>query len=145
MFWNKMSGDFWVTLFQRIKRYFGTKCWAIFVGSLCTRTRILLSLVPPNQTFSQQKMGTQPSTILQIYKCVQPIFEIWFSFDHNNIGHYHQQNVTAPKQIYRLALRLPKYISVKLLLHDSSGLPYVKHRLLSYAAIGHQKGFPRIL
>ena len=32
----------------------------------------------------------------------------------------------------RLALHLPKYISVKLL-HDSSGLPYVKDRLLSCA------------
>ena len=32
----------------------------------------------------------------------------------------------------RLALRLPKYISVKLL-HDSSGLAYVKDRLLSCA------------
>ena len=32
----------------------------------------------------------------------------------------------------RLALRLPKYISVKLL-HDSSGLKYVKDRLLSHA------------
>ena len=32
----------------------------------------------------------------------------------------------------RLALRLPKYISVKLL-HDPSGLPYVKDRLLSCA------------
>ena len=33
----------------------------------------------------------------------------------------------------RLALRLPKYISIKLL-HDSSGHPYVKDRLLSCAA-----------
>ena len=32
----------------------------------------------------------------------------------------------------RLALRLPKYISVKLL-HDSSGLPYVEDRLFSRA------------
>ena len=32
----------------------------------------------------------------------------------------------------RLALRLPKYISVKLL-HDSSGLRYVKDRLFSRA------------
>ena len=32
----------------------------------------------------------------------------------------------------RLALHLPKYISVKLL-HDSSGLPYVKDRLFSRA------------
>ena len=33
----------------------------------------------------------------------------------------------------RLALRLPKYICSKLL-HDSTGLPYVKDRLLSCAA-----------
>ena len=32
----------------------------------------------------------------------------------------------------RLAMRLPKYTSVKLL-HDSSGLPYVKDRFLSRA------------
>ena len=32
----------------------------------------------------------------------------------------------------RLALRLPKYICSKLL-HDSTGLPYVKDRLLSFA------------
>ena len=33
-------------------------------------------------------------------------------------------------EFIRLALHLPKYISVK---HDSSGLPYVKDRLLSRA------------
>ena len=40
----------------------------------------------------------------------------------------------------RLALHLPKYISVKLL-HDSSGLPYVKDRLLSLVQLGLEKDF----
>ena len=57
-------------------------------------------------------------------------FRIWFPFDHNNIGHDHQQSSTAPEQVYPTCPNSPKYISVKLL-HDSSGLPYVKDRLLS--------------
>ena len=50
-------------------------------------------------------------------------------FDHNND---HQKNSTAPDKFIWLALRLPKYISIKLL-HDASGLPYVKDRPLSCA------------
>ena len=53
-------------------------------------------------------------------------------FDHNNVGHDYQQNSTAPEQVYPTCLRLPKYIIVKLL-HDSSGIPYVKDRLVSCA------------
>ena len=56
-------------------------------------------------------------------------FRIWLPFDHNHIGHNHQQ---APEQIYLACPKLPKYNSVKLL-RDSSGLPYVKDRLLSCA------------
>ena len=71
--------------------------------------------VPYNQTFSQQKWRPSPSTIIQIYKQCRPSnFWTWLSFNHNNIGHNHQQNSKANKFI-RLALRLPKYISVKLL------------------------------
>ena len=78
-------------------------------------------------------MGTQPirhTTNLQTM-CLAN-FRIWFPFDHNSFRHNHQRNSTAPEQFIRLALRLPKYISVKLL-HDSSGLPYVKYRLFSRA------------
>ena len=48
---------------------------------------------------------------------------------------YHQQNATAPEQIYPACpvFTQKKNIGVKLL-HDSSGLPYVKDRLLSCAA-----------
>ena len=27
-------------------------------------------------------------------------FRIWLPFDHNNVGHDHQQNSTAPEQVY---------------------------------------------
>ena len=78
-------------------------------------------------------MGTQPiHHITNLQTTCLANFRTWLPFDHNNIGHGHQQNSTAPEQIYPACLRLPKYISIKLL-HDSSGLPYVKDKLLSCA------------
>ena len=48
-----------------------------------------------------KKWGPSASTILQICEqCVRPIFAIWLFFDHNNIGHNHQQHSMAPEQIY---------------------------------------------
>ena len=86
--------------------------------------------------------GCSPATLIQIYKqWDRPIF-YYGSLSTNHFGLYHQQNSAAPKQVYsacppftkiRLALRLPKYICPRLL-HDSSGLPYVKDRLLSCAS-----------
>ena len=80
-----------------------------------------------------KKWGPSPSTILQIYKqCVRPIFE------YGSLSTITASDTIISKiqwfqnKFIRLALRLPKYISVKLL-HDSSGLPYVKDRLLSCA------------
>ena len=72
-----------------------------------------------------------PETILQIYKqCVRPIFEYGIV-----------STITVPETVItkiqrvqnlfiRLALRLPKYVSVRLL-HEALGLPYVKERLIS--------------
>ena len=80
-----------------------------------------------------KKWGPSPSTILQIYKkCVWPIFE------YGSLSTMTTSNTIISKiqrlqnKFIRLVLRLPKYISAKLL-HDSSGLPYVKDRLLSCA------------
>ena len=82
---------------------------------------------------ANKKWGPSPSTILQIYKqCVRPIFE------HGSLSTITTSDTIISEiqrlqnKFIRLALRLPKYISVKLL-HDSSGLPYVKDRLLSCA------------
>ena len=86
-----------------------------------------------NQTFSQQKWGPNLSTILQIYEqCVLPIFEYGSVSTITTSDTIISKIQRLQHKFIRLALRLPKYISVKLL-HDSSGLPYVKDRLPSYA------------
>ena len=80
-----------------------------------------------------KKWGPSPSTILQIYKlCVRPIFEYGSLSTITTSDTIISKIQRLQNKFIRLALRLPKYISVKLL-HDSSGLPYVKDRLLSCA------------
>ena len=49
---------------------------------------------------SQQKMETQPVHVTNLQTMCRADFRTWLPFDHNNIGHYHQQNLTAPEQIY---------------------------------------------
>ena len=89
----------------------------------CHRVRLIVN----------KKWGPGPSTILQVYKqCVWPVFE------YGSLSTMTMSDMVISKiqqlqnEFIRLALRLPKYISVKLL-HDSSGLPYIKDRLLSCA------------
>ena len=83
--------------------------------------------------FTNKKWGPSPSTILQIYKqCVRPVFEYGSLSTITTSDTIISEIQRLQNKFIRLALRLPKYISVKLL-HDSSGLPYVKDRLLSRA------------
>ena len=78
-----------------------------------------------------KKWGPSPSTILQIYEqCVRPIFEYGSLSTVTTSDTIISKIQRLQNKFIRLALPLPKYISVKLL-HDSSGLPYVKDRLLS--------------
>ena len=82
---------------------------------------------------ANKKWGPSPSTLIQIYKqCVRPIFEYGALSTITTPGQYHQQIQRLQNKFIRLALRLPKYICSKLL-HDSTGLPYVKDRLFSCA------------
>ena len=82
---------------------------------------------------TNKKWGPSPSTILQIYKqCVRPIFEYGFLSTITTSDTIISEIQRLQNKFIWLALRFPKYISVKLL-HDSSGLPYVKDRLLSRA------------
>ena len=77
-----------------------------------------------------KKVGTKPvHYITNLQTMCLANFRIWLPFDHNNVRCDHQQNQWLQNKFIWLALHLPKYISVKLL-HDSSGLPYVKDRLL---------------
>ena len=78
-----------------------------------------------------KKRGLSPSTILQIYKqCVRPIFEYGSLSTITTSDTIISKIQRLQNKFIRLALHLPKYISTKLL-HDSSGLIYVKDRLLS--------------
>ena len=82
---------------------------------------------------TNKKWGPSPSTILQIYKqCVRPIFEYGSLSTITASDTIISEIQRLQNKFIRLALHLPKYISIKLL-HDSSGLPYVKDRLFSRA------------
>ena len=83
---------------------------------------------------ANKKWEPSPSILIQIYKqCFRPIFE-YSSLSTIITSDYIISKLQWLQNTFiRLALRLPKYICSKLL-HDSSGLPYVKYRLLSCAS-----------
>ena len=77
--------------------------------------------------------GPSLATIIQIYKqCVCPIFEYGSLLTITASDYIISKTQRLQNKFIWLALRLPKYICSKLL-HDSTGLPYVKDRLLSCA------------
>ena len=80
-----------------------------------------------------KKWGPSLATLIQIYKqCVRPIFEYGSVSTITTSDNIISKIQRLQNKFIRLALRLPKYICPRLL-HDSSGLPYVKDRLLSCA------------
>ena len=80
-----------------------------------------------------KKWGPSPPTILQIYKqCVWPIFEYGSISTITTSDAIISRIQQLENKFIWLALRLPKYLRVKLL-YDSYGLPYVRDRLLSCA------------
>ena len=80
-----------------------------------------------------KKWGPSPATLIQIYKqCVRPLFE-YGSLSTITASNYIISKIQRlQNKFIQLVLRLPKYICSKLL-HDSTGLPYVKDRLLPCA------------
>ena len=82
---------------------------------------------------ANKKWGPSPATLIQIYQqCVRPIFEYGSLSTITASDNIISKIQRLQNKFIRLALRLPKYILPKLL-HDSTGLPYVKDRLLSCA------------
>ena len=80
-----------------------------------------------------KKWGPSPATLIQIYKqCVRPIFEYGSLSTITASDPFISRIQWLQNKFIWLALRLPKYIGIKLL-HDSTGLPYVKDHLLSCA------------
>ena len=81
-----------------------------------------------------KKWGPSPATLIQIYKqCVRPIFEYGSLSTITASGYIISKIQRLQNKFIWLALRLSKYICSKLL-HDSTGPPYVKDRLLSCAS-----------
>ena len=83
---------------------------------------------------ANKKWGPSPATLTQVYKqCVRPIFE-YGSLSTITASDYIISKIQwLQNKFIRLAFRLPKYICSKQL-HDSTGLPYLKDRLLSCAS-----------
>ena len=78
-----------------------------------------------------KKWGPSPSTMLQIYKqCVRAFFECGPLSTITTSDTIISKIQRLQNKFIQLAVRLLEYISVKLL-HDSSGLPYVKDRQAS--------------
>ena len=78
-----------------------------------------------------KKWGPSPETILQIYKqCVRPIFEYGIVSTITVLETVITKIRRVQNSFIRPALRLPKYVSARLL-HEASGLPHVKERLIS--------------
>ena len=83
---------------------------------------------------ANKKWGPSQSTLIQIYKqCIPPISEYGSLSIITTWDHIIRKIQWLQNKFIRLALRLSKYICSKLL-HDFSGLPYVKDRLLSCAS-----------
>ena len=77
------------------------------------------------------KWGPSPKIILEIYKqCVRPILEYGIVSTITVSETVITKIQRVHKSFIRLALRLPKYVSARLL-HDASGLPYVRERLIT--------------
>ena len=82
---------------------------------------------------ANKKWGPSPATLIQIYtQCVRPIFEYGSLSTITASDNIISKIQWLQNKFIRLALCLPKYI-IPQLLHDSTGLPYVKDRLLTCA------------
>ena len=78
-----------------------------------------------------KKWGPSLETILQIYKqCVRPIFEYGIVSTITVSEAVITKIQRVQNSFIRLALRLPKYVSTRLL-HEASGLSYVRERLIT--------------
>ena len=78
-----------------------------------------------------KKWGPSPETISQIYKqCVRPIFEYEIVSTITVLDTVITKIQRAQNSLIRLALRLPKDVSARLL-HEALGLPYVRERLIT--------------
>ena len=92
---------------------------------------MLQQQISPSKDIGQQRWGPSPTIILQIYKqCVRPIFEYGIVSTITVSESIINKIQRVQNSFIRLALCLPKYVSARLI-HEASGLPYVRERLIT--------------
>ena len=85
------------------------------------------------RTLVNKKWGPSPATILQIYKqCVRLIFEYGIVSTITVSESVITKIQRVQNSFIRLAFHLPKYVSARLI-HEASGLSYVRERLITVA------------
>ena len=83
------------------------------------------------KNIGQQKVGFKSRNHFQIYEqCVKPIFEYGIVCAITVSETVITKIQRVQNSFIRLALRLPKYVSARLL-HEAPGLPYVRERLIT--------------
>ena len=83
------------------------------------------------KNIGQQKVGSKSHNHFANYKqCVRPIFEYGIVSTTTVSETVITKIQRVQNSFIRLALRLPKYVSARLL-HEASGLPYVRERLIT--------------
>ena len=78
-----------------------------------------------------KNLGPSPTTILKIYRrCVRPIFEQGIVSTRTISKSVINKIQRVQNLFIRPGLRLPKYVSARLL-HEASGIPYVRERVIT--------------
>ena len=92
---------------------------------------MLQQQISPSKVIGQQKVGSKSRNhFTNLQTMCKTNIRIWDCFCHSCFGIRRQQYSKSPELFIRLALRLPKYVSARLI-HEVSGLPYVRERLIT--------------
>ena len=85
-----------------------------------------------SKNIDQQKVGIKSRNHFKnLQTMCKTNIRIWDCFYHNCFENCHITKIQRVQNSFiRLALRLPKYVSARLL-HEASGLPYVRERLIT--------------
>ena len=84
------------------------------------------------KNIGQQNVGSKSlNHFTNLQTMCKTNIRIWDCFYHNCLGNCFHQNTKSPELFFlRPALRLPKYVSARLL-HEALRLPYVRERLIT--------------
>ena len=127
-----------MSLYGDLLSYYPTKFLGITFDNRMTFTKHFEAILECcNEKFHRlkilvnKKLGPSPTTILQIYKqCLRPILEYGIVSTITVSETVITKIQRVQNSFIRLALPLPKYVSARLL-HEASGLPYVRERLIT--------------